>query len=458
MGYITENSNAPSPEYPVGLVTQRGDHIDYDNLVVPGSYKWQNGYRSGPLGEAERQSVEFLDQTGTRADIADQIEALDRLARATTSSPRSRQSIADVHYRDYEQFNRGNSPINFVGHYRYGGAQNDKDWTCHGGFGITGLQNFLIPSDQELSAIAGPMLRSIRPTRPDFNLTRFVGELKDANQLFNLTRLPSSGAGYAAAPGSAYIGYQFGVAPTISDVQKGAEAVLQGDKLVRQFASDSMQLVRRTSTRVLEQDFSRDTSGSPIFGSGSMSVGAISCLVDVGVHNSAIGKPIFIGNMTKSLELRVAGLFEYYVGDPGQFTSRMDYYKDRAEKTLGRGLDVPTLYELTPWSWLGDWFYDIGGLLAYQQDVADYALAMRRASVVCESVTRAEVHLVDRQRSGRVWTTGASGSATAERRLQRRIPGSPYSASPNWSLNGFQWAILGALGMTKAPGIAARLQ
>lgn len=427
------------------LLTNSGSKTGRDFVTAPETYKVQHGFRSGPLSETEMEYLYEFEKTHlssgrTRAKV----DALDRIQRATSTRPLARNGLFGVNPRDYSITERLVAPVSSTRRYK-----NSFLWEDNGFAQATSFywEAPKMPSDGELEPLAAKQMRAYTPTRPDFDLARFVGELRDTPRLLGLLSGRGGASQYA---GSAYVGYNFGVAPTVSDIKSAAEAVLKADELTRQFIKDSSEIVSRKAT--IELDSRHYTAeGSTHAGVQTSNLGGVVVKRDLGGSSSATG-PRYRTNLTFKRNLRVFSLFEYFVGDPYGFTTRMDSYVGEAHKVLGSGFTLSTAYELTPWSWFGDWFYDIGGLLAYQQQVADFSLVQRRGGYVVEDVTQASVNFNDRYLTYESWWRG-TGTTVLKRRVQKRRSGSPYSMAPTWPTSASQWAILGALGLAKAPGI-----
>jgi hypothetical protein len=81
---------------------------------------------------------------------------------------------------------------------------------------------------------------------------------------------------------------------------------------------------------------------------------------------------------TAKRTIRAFSTWEYFVPHPEGLHDRLSSYVQAAQTVLGFQVTPSTVFDLTPWSWMVDWFVDIGGLLRYQQKVADNQLVMTR--------------------------------------------------------------------------------
>ena len=450
MGYVTESRGSTYKTVQTKW-TRLSDGLSVSRDFGPFQERneSQYGFRSGALSAAEVASYQFLDKNGSYAKEASMLEALDRIQAATTPVPHMRGGGWDVHYRTYNSWdapvglNSSNGTINPIVPFSCKGAARIE--------GITYIPSSPRPSAAEVQGAAGQQMRDNRPVRPDANITRFIGELKDSPKLGVLTNyLPAKGSEL----GGAYLNAQFGIMPTASDLHNMSEAVLKADKLTKQFVQDSAYLIRKSSKRIV-LDETVTARGSTIGSLASYSDAGVNFRADFGYPGSTYQGPGYTARTNFKREVRASATFEHFVGDPNKYTARMDSYTERAQKMLGVNLDESTIYALTPWTWMLDWFVDIGSLVDYQQTIADYSLVMRRGSAVLEETSYSDVVFDSRYNYGSGgYYIGSPMQITAIKRYQQRYPGSPYDMSPTWNLNGFQWSIVGALGLTRAPRVA----
>jgi hypothetical protein len=280
--------------------------------------------------------------------------------------------------------------------------------------------------------------------------------LKDANRLF---QLPASAG--SKAIGQSYLGGQFGWKPTADDIKRGAEAILAADQKYVKFLENSN---REYVFRKKEAYNSSSTTGSfnspasTVTGPVNYTVSGLGVLRMQCPQTGSSMRPFGVDWTIVQQEFRnVFATYLWFSYDPDEFSIRRQSYIKKAQKVLGGGLTVSTAYELLPFSWMVDWFYDIGGLLAYQQDVADYNLVAKRMGV---SYTRTfSVELKSKLPNNTSFFKGVSvnGAAYARVRQNIRYPGNPYDMSTSsWTdilKDPFRASILAALGFTKAKNI-----
>lgn len=485
MGMVRESESYKPKTYKrLGTITPTGAKVTRPDVNIVGTTRLQYGYRSGPLSSEETAAIQLLSATGKRSDIRAQLDALKRIEAATTASPLRDTDPFIVNERDFTVVKRSPALYSYRTEGWIPSGQPVHRASGNSLFAISSPNSPVsMPDPEESRGLAGELMRGMTPTRPDFDLTRFVLELRDVNRIFaTASSLPSlispirNGSGKSAAQygsdlaqgaGSSYLGYQFGIAPTVSDIMRGSEAILKADQKFGQFIRDSAQLVKRSSSRVIDNFVSSasTTTGISAFGSDLVEwvvrgTGGASWLLSQ--YSRPDIAPVNVDarlalSMHAQSRIRAFCTFEYFVGDPDGFTSRMDYYVEKAKKTLGSGLTTSVAYELAPWSWMLDWHIDIGGLLNYQQSVSDYGTVARRAGFTVEREVKSSIS-VSNVGSYLYPRTGILGTAHGSQTVfeSKRRSGSPYSMDFNWDYGTFQWSILGALGLTKAPRVPNR--
>lgn len=454
MGYISEGEVFPSVELASGQSIGTSYWWDgASRIFTPGSRN-QYGYRSTVEGE-----LAFLNRASYKPIVTNYvkersyIDLVEQIASNTTPNPRGKAGYWGVNDRDYSSGRC--SPISFL--YASDGPTGRRA-TFKGYLGAGNVQHMDIPfpwDDTKCRAWAGGALRAAAPQTPTFNLTRFLGELRQAPLLLDprnyKPRLDST-QHIQKDVGSGFLNLMFGIRPTWSDLNNAAEAVIASDGMVKDFVFDS----QRRSHRVRREIVSRETFPFQIetnnTGDRSHSVGPFTFLSNTGGTSVYTRGPTFKGEYSIDQEIRAFTWFQWFVGDPDGYLSRHDSYVESAKKLLGGGLDTATTYELIPFSWLVDWFYDIGSLVRYQQYVADDGLVMHSCGWLNETRVTLYAHPKDplSPYADNMVLTDVP-SLTAHYKRQHRRQGNPYSLAPDWSLNAFQFAIVAALGLTKAP-------
>jgi len=126
--------------------------------------------------------------------------------------------------------------------------------------------------------------------------------------------------------------------------------------------------------------------------------------------------------------------------------------EDRLKSALNGSHSIRAyqLYDMIPWTWLIGWCLDASRILEnLDAGIAD-RLAARRFVIMRTQWYRGSQHA---KGNFRHWPTGSNVSVNAnsfaERHLKTRVVGSPFFPSDPADLTGMQYAILGALGLSR---------
>jgi hypothetical protein len=292
-----------------------------------------------------------------------------------------------------------------------------------------------------------------RPTNPAANLSTMLAEvMRDGlPRLAGQTALASRGSMPAKA-GSEYLNAEFGWKPLISDVQKLARAVADSEAILKQFERDSGRNVRRRLTLGDERTV---TTSYDRLGAG---LNWLACPPNLWTDWLKIFQSRGTQrrlSITQELHETTwfSGCYTYHLSHGSDLMSRMERYTQQARHLLGLELDPSTLWDLAPWSWLVDWFGDIGVSLDNSVALSQDGLVLRygyimRTSVLTTTATMSGVRLVNGES-----LPPLSLVVRSTRKTRKRA--TPYGFGLSLSsLTGRQWSILSALGMTKADRVA----
>jgi hypothetical protein len=156
------------------------------------------------------------------------------------------------------------------------------------------------------------------------------------------------------------------------------------------------------------------------------------------------------GKLTKTTETIqrtwFSGAFTYYVS-PGLYESKMAKYEAQMNILYGTRLTPKLLWELAPWTWLSDWFIDIGSLINNLQSLVLDGSVMWYGYVMSNQV------ITDTYSLGGYVLKGAPSPTLTQSfssECKQRVRATPFGfgASPN-SFNMKQWSILAALGISR---------
>ncbi len=243
----------------------------------------------------------------------------------------------------------------------------------------------------------------------------------------------------SAGAGGEYLNYQFGIAPLASDIRDLRSVTQRADALWDQYARNSGRGVRRRYTFPSESETKTTTE---TFKSPAMP------RLHEGTYDGFSGLLMYPGTLsrttTTSKRTWFSGSFTYFLPE-----SPFGAYVDRLDRLYGLRPGVDTMYQLTPWSWLVDYFTNLGDVVeninSFTQDglVMPYAYIMSETTVVTHSTLFFEMW------KGSGWKP-VTISDTITRKIQRRVPAHPFGFGiSDGSLTSKQMSILAALGLTR---------
>ncbi|DAD51620.1 TPA_asm: maturation protein [ssRNA phage Zoerhiza.2_2] len=144
------------------------------------------------------------------------------------------------------------------------------------------------------------------------------------------------------------------------------------------------------------------------------------------------------------------GRFMFKINPGSGLLNNLQAYEQLANKLLGTRITPSVLWELTPWSWLVDWFVDVQSAMQvagmFQNDglLMEYAYLMRR-TVKSRTYTLIGPDLIGQGNQGPY-----SHSVFIEKK--ERVRGTPFGFGINpEGISPQKWAILAALAISKGP-------
>jgi hypothetical protein len=290
----------------------------------------------------------------------------------------------------------------------------------------------------------------LAPTAPAADLAVMVSELSKLPTVPGLALFKEFSPRKA---GGEYLNVEFGIKPLIRDIQKLASSVTQSRKLVEQYRRDADRVVRRKGVLVdgnVVTSTSTEktiTASVPQRGRSPFS------------SSTSFGLSEFMSTSVKGIEILrkeedvwFSGAFSYFLEETDSLLGRLLHYEQLANKLLGSRLSPSAVWELTPWSWLIDWFVDIGNFVARVDRLSSDSLVLRYGYVMRRVYL--ERSFVPTQRI--VTFDGATVPAWIPSICSlgiRRVRSTPYGFGLDVvDFTPQRWAILAALGLTKSPG------
>lgn len=281
------------------------------------------------------------------------------------------------------------------------------------------------------------------PTTAKAGLAQMIGELKrdglPSGFVANTARHPSSPRAY----GSDYLNLEFGIRPLVSDIRKLLVSISTSSKLLKQYQRDSGRVVRRGFSFPAETSVTtRTRPGSTISGEAALNL-------DGFLRWDSAGTELH-ETVTSSRNLYFKGAFTYYMDVGSTLISKLEGFEQKANYLLGLRLTPEVLWDLAPWSWFADWFATFGLSLSNASAFQSDGLVIRYGYLMCHTVTDKTIY---RDVYLRGTTVPIRVSTTYRTERKERYKATPYGFGLNVAdFDPRKWAILGALGLTMAPG------
>lgn len=294
------------------------------------------------------------------------------------------------------------------------------------------------------------------PSNPTYSYAEIAGQTLLGSEIPRLFAELELTAKRFLSIGDDYLNLQFGWNQFISDIRSILESVVRLNQVKGTFLSGSGKISRRgyrfdpsisSTSELISGAGLVDFTNDPAFqGSGAFTQFPKNQLYQVN------GIKTLSHLRTVSSKIWFKGAYTYYIDSGKSFWSRMDRHAQLAQHALGIELNPYTLWELAPWSWLVDWYTDLGSQIKSASLFADDNLVLRYGYLmITTSVTNAYslASVLEAQGSSSRALPGIGVSFhTIQKERQRSTP---YGFGKSvGSFTDFQWSILGALGLTKA--------
>lgn len=305
-----------------------------------------------------------------------------------------------------------------------------------------------------LSTFAQQAYASSAPTAVVFDAAQFLGELREGLPRLAIDTV-KNGARFYRGIGSDYLNVEFGWKPFINDILNAAKALYGATSLLSS-QNNRVHRSRSVPRQMTSDEFRTSTKpfnwvGMP----GQRTKKYVGVADPIGNYGAPPGTSYFLRTTSRTQWFEGEFSSFYRLGfDPSSFM-------DRAEALINIRLTPSVLWELAPWSWLVDWFLRIGDSIKANELAGSDKLVMHYGYAMEHTVIRDLVSMdfasAPRSRpSGSTYSyypdLPGSASYTSTTEYKRRIRANPYgfkTGGPNALTTG-QWAILGALGLTRS--------
>lgn len=294
----------------------------------------------------------------------------------------------------------------------------------------------------DLNTYGAQAIDRFSPLKPGSGAGQFFGELND---LPRLPRRYKDRMAYFKRLGSEYVNVEFGWKPFLKDLQDMYHAYQNLNKRMAQIVRDNGLPVRRSGQ--LLNEISTDT---------------VSFAVDYSVYPQpqAWGADISGTTGTSALTTRTQtrvwfkGRMRYYL----PFDTSNEWPLNAKLALFGLNPTPSLLYELMPWSWLIDWFSNLGEVISNLSSngiadlIIDYGYCMRHSKITTTATFRYP-HRFLFNSEGVAGDFGNSYDqlyATSIEETKERVAATPFGFGLQiGDLSVRQLAILTALGLSK---------
>lgn len=281
----------------------------------------------------------------------------------------------------------------------------------------------------------------MKPARPVFDFANAAAELRDLPRT-----IPSMTAGVRKlqnrftpdikGAASGYLALQFGWAPLLNDVSKFVKTMTKIDKYVTQLIRDNGKKVRRRTQVANEStSYSEPVAGYNLFHP----------ILPIGWYSS---QPEGVRTYTQTDRTWAVASFRYWLPEAPRGVDFSDFIKARA---WGMSIRPSVIYNAIPWTWMVDYFSNLGNLVSnLDTGVAD-SLAADYFYVMRETERLVECNATATMLNNGSYSQHVSATSTSRTVTKSRLLGSPFGngLEIDTDLSAKQWSILGALGASR---------
>lgn len=245
------------------------------------------------------------------------------------------------------------------------------------------------------------------------------------------------GRGSIRSQGAEYLNYEFGIAPLIRDIQSLLLSVKKANALLTEYENRHGKHIRRR--------FDFDPVSETTF---STLPGTYTSYFPTQYRS---GDPFGSLRMirTQSVNTWFSGAYLYYLPTPDSgLWAQLREWESNANHILGSRITPELVWNVTSWSWLFDWFANLGDIISNISRLGQDGLALEYGYIMQYSRVQAEFSFQNLFTYGQKFSVAETFEVS--RKVRRKASPFGFGLNPN-SFTEKQWAILGALAMTKAP-------
>jgi len=300
------------------------------------------------------------------------------------------------------------------------------------------------------------------PTRPDVSLSAIIGELREGLPSIpgilllkdRTSSLRKNVVQKGNRVGREYLNIQFGLLPLISDIKDVISALEKATDRLAQYERDAGKGVRRRMsfpTKKITETF----ASNELSNQGSIRVMPTSDALRQSGPNTTSDALGF--GWSSSLTMRYtervwfSGSFTYFVPSGTKLFDNVGKYQHMVSRLYGTDITVETLWQLSPWSWLVDWLFDLNASISSYQRIQDDSLVVNYGYLMATTSKVAVQDTIVTSYSKSQKPSVLTCRSTSRTITKERVRSNPYgfSATTPDMLNGRQWSILAALGLSR---------
>lgn len=288
----------------------------------------------------------------------------------------------------------------------------------------------------QLDALGATAVSRVKPTNPSVDMATFIGELFAGVPKLLGHALKDGVKPLLGKSADEYLNVEFGWLPLVAELQDLCKTLINMQSILDQYRRDAGRQVRRRYVWAPVNE-RREITGGGFFDPSSFNANASFRLVE---H--------------KATNYWFSGAFTYALPVSDSKYGKLKLYESYAHKLLGLRLTPEVLWELAPWSWLIDWFTNLGDVVSNASSFNNDGLVMPYGYVMAN--TSLDRQLIGRP-SGSTWIWDAPYSYYHVRyETKQRRKANPYGFGiDDVVLSLRQQAILAALGLSK--GLRSRV-
>lgn len=339
--------------------------------------------------------------------------------------PLDRNVGHDMRITGYE-WHKGICP---AGNIWRGGANNMR---YEGSFAVdTSTNGDTLSSGGSPASRAAEAFSRMKPTEPSFSGLNALYELKDVPRMLQQRFTPN-----LRNAANLHLAIQFGWLPLLRDVRNFVQTQRAAQKRLAQLLRDNGRPVRRSITLL-------DEMTDPVVTNGT----AYGTFVPILVTQYYRREPTFRNFRYSRERWWASARFRYWLpGGPRD----VEWTNAMLRKIYGLDVTPQVVYNAIPWSWLVDWFSNLGHIISNLDGgvadrlAADYFYIMRSR----EEYNRKDGFGFFQRKDGE--KVNISGTAYNRAYSKWRMKGDPFGFNTSQiSLSSMQLSILGALGISR---------